>query len=134
MIRPSLVLARASLLACLACSSPPPDNPEGPGGPTGAECPLGSTLTYASFAQNFFKTYCTRCHSSTLSGAARNGAPPERNFDTYSGISTTDAALIDSVAAAGPAGINTFMPRNDPRPSNAARYQLGEWLACHEPP
>lgn len=127
-------LALASLLCLFACSSPKADDPDGPGGPTGAVCPTGSPYTYANFAKAFFSNYCIRCHGSDVVGSARNGAPPERNFDTYTGVLTTEASLMDSVAAAGPNGINTFMPRSAPRPTDMERYHFGEWLACHRPP
>lgn len=131
-LRTALVLASFSSIT--ACSAPQPDAPPGPGGPTGATCPVDSPYTYANFAHDFFSNYCVRCHGSTVVGAARNGAPDDRNFDTYTGVLSTDAALMDSVAAAGPNGVNTFMPRSDPRPTNKERYEFGEWLACHRPP
>ena len=40
---------------------------------------------------------------------------------------------IDENAAAGPAAINTVMPPEDPQPTQAQRYSLGEWLACGAP-
>jgi uncharacterized membrane protein len=73
--------------------------------------------------------YCTRCHSSTLTGAARNGAPIGHDFDTFDGVLKV-AEHIDEYAAAGPAAVNTLMPPSNPTPSEAERHQLGEWLAC----
>jgi hypothetical protein len=40
---------------------------------------------------------------------------------------------IDEQAAAGPDHVNTSMPPSGPRPSEAERRQLGEWLACGAP-
>ena len=140
MREPRFSLATLSLLSFLACSSPTPSDPPQPGGPTGAECPPDSTLTYRlpsgdpGFAQTFFTNYCIRCHASALTGADRHGAPPDRNYDSLVGLVETGGALIDGAAAAGPLRANTFMPRSDPRPSDAERHQLGEWLACHMPP
>ncbi|HMJ15814.1 MAG TPA: hypothetical protein VK524_30570 [Polyangiaceae bacterium] len=99
------------------------------GAHSGATCPEGSTLTYENFAAPFFANYCTRCHSSQLSGAARAGAPPGADFDTLEGI-LAHAHHVDQYAAAGPEAANTFMPPSDPRPPLAERLQLGEWLAC----
>ncbi|HZA51573.1 MAG TPA: c-type cytochrome [Myxococcaceae bacterium] len=102
------------------------------GGPTGATCPTSSTLTYQSFGQGFMATYCTRCHSSSVTGTARQGAPVGINFDTLEGIRAS-AVTTDSHAAAGPNGINADMPPSSPAPSEAERRQLGEWLACGAP-
>jgi hypothetical protein len=105
-------------------------HPEGSvGPPTGATCPPGSTLTYESFAQPFMEAYCTRCHSSQLSGAARNGAPLGHDFDTEAGILVV-GDHVDQYAGAGPNAVNTTMPPEDPRPTEAERRQLAEWLAC----
>lgn len=103
-------------------------------GPTGATCPDGSTVTYDSFAQGFFGSYCVRCHSSTLTGStARMGAPPDVNLDSHAAITPTVAARIDRVAAAGPTRINVFMPISGTAPSDAERDLLGEWIACGTP-
>jgi hypothetical protein len=103
------------------------------GGPTGAVCPPNSTLTYDTFAQSFMNSYCVSCHSSTLSGSARNGAPSDHNFDTLAGLRATEPEHIDEEAAAGPNRVNTDMPPGEPRPSDAERRELGEWLACGMP-
>ena len=99
------------------------------GPPTGALCPPSPTLTYANFGQAFMEAYCTRCHSSTLTGAARMGAPDFHDFDTQFGVQAV-AEHIDEAAAAGPAATNTAMPPNAPMPSLAERQQLAEWIAC----
>jgi len=114
----------------IACSDP---MEEDAGGPSGATCPETSTLTYESFGRNFMSQYCTRCHSSTLTGSSRHGAPSDHNFDTLEGIRATPTEHIDEEAAAGPLNVNTSMPPNDPRPSEGERQDLGEWLACGTP-
>jgi hypothetical protein len=104
---------------------------EDEGTPSGAEC--DSTLTYENFGMAFMTSYCTGCHSSTLSGTARNGAPEDHDYDTLDGILLV-AEHIDEHAAAGPDATNDLMPPLDPRPSQAEREQLGAWLACEEVP
>jgi len=120
------------LCACSAlvagCSS---DDPEA--GATGSACPSSSTLTYDGFGKRFMDRYCVRCHSSALTGSARNGAPSDHNFDTLEGLHATEPEHIDEQAAAGPARVNTAMPPDDPRPSEAERRELGEWVACGMP-
>ena len=103
-----------------------------PGRPSGATCPTESTLSYATFGEAFMSQYCTSCHSSSLSGAARNGAPSDHNFDTLDAIRDVGADHIDRAAAAGPDYVNTVMPPSgqEPQPSEEERRLLGEWLAC----
>jgi len=102
---------------------------EAEGVPTQSVCPPGSTLTYDTFGRPFMESYCTRCHSSTLSGSARMGAPEFHDFDTRNGIIAV-AEHVDEYAGAGPAAVNTIMPPSGARPAEAERRQLGEWLAC----
>ncbi|MEE2751024.1 MAG: hypothetical protein VX519_06315 [Myxococcota bacterium] len=52
---------------CITCDSP-------------CESPLG--VTWESYGQGFFQTYCNACHSSTTE--ARNGAPEGVDFDQAS--------------------------------------------------
>lgn len=98
---------------------------------TGSECPTASAPTYTTFGKTFFDTYCTSCHSSARTGAMRGGAPVGRDYDTLAGI-RKDLSAIDSEAAAGPNGTNTSMPSSLPRPSEAERMTLGQFLACEQ--
>ena len=116
-----------ALAGAASCGGDDDHGHEGEG--SGAICPSGSTLTYDNFGRNFVSTYCTRCHSSLLSGAARQGAPGDHNFDSFAGIFTM-ANHIDAEAAAGPNAVNNAMPPSDPKPSDDERRKLGEWLAC----
>ncbi|HWO20072.1 MAG TPA: hypothetical protein VNO30_14900 [Kofleriaceae bacterium] len=102
------------------------------GPPTESTCPQGSTLTYNNFGKQFMESYCTSCHSSELTGAARNGAPTFHDFDTLFGIKAV-SDHIDEASAAGPAAINEGMPEDGPKPSEMERYLLGEWIACGMP-
>lgn len=107
--------------------------PPGDTYPSGAPCPDGSTLTYESFGQNFFTTYCIRCHSvANVGSIARNGAPEDVNFDTIELIRPL-ARRIDFMAAIGPNREGRIMPLNGLRPSDAEREDLGRWLACGAP-
>ncbi len=98
---------------------------------SGAECPTSNPPTYDSFAKNFFDSYCTSCHASDKTGAMRGGAPSGLNYDTLAGIQK-DLSGIDSEAAAGPDSTNTSMPPGLPRPTEAERMQLGQFLACEK--
>ena len=103
------------------------------GPPTEATCPPDSTLTYAGFGEPFMTSYCIRCHSSTLMGPDRQGAPLLHDFNTLYGI-LPFISHIDETAASGPMATNTSMPVGDPTPSLDERTMLGEWLACGAPP
>ncbi len=129
--RPFLAgLGGTVLLALCGCGGGDDDDN---GEPTGNTCPPGgTTLTAQNFAQPFFQSYCTRCHSSTLSGPQRNGAPPDANFDTLEGI-RAELEEINELAGADSAGVNTVMPPSDPKPTDDERRQLNEWIICGAP-
>jgi cytochrome c5 len=112
------------------CGGTPDNGVFGP--PTGATCPQGSTLTYESFGMQFMTSYCTRCHSSELTGTARQGAPAFHDFDTVEGVRAV-ADHVDQTAAFGPEAQNQSMPPSGSRPSAAEREMLAEWLACGAP-
>lgn len=127
--RLSVALVAVAIACLLGCED---DDSELTGTPTESFCPTPQTLTYASFGQAFFDSYCQRCHASTVTGAARNGAPDDHVFDQVEDIRLI-AEHIDELAAAGATVVNTAMPPDSPRPSDAERRQLGEWLACGAP-
>lgn len=94
------------------------------------ECPSDSTLSYDNFGKAFMTSYCTRCHSTTLTGAARNGAPSDHNFDTLAGIIDEIEHVEESAGAGAGASI---MPPSGAKPSDAERQQLSDWIACGAP-
>ncbi|HEX5061030.1 MAG TPA: hypothetical protein VFV99_16800 [Kofleriaceae bacterium] len=116
------------LCALVACGGE--DSVFGP--PTEATCPPNSPLTYDNFGAGFMASYCTRCHHSELTGAARMGAPSFHDFDTIFGIRAV-SNHIDETTASGPASTNEGMPPDKPFPSLTERKLLGEWIACGMP-
>jgi uncharacterized membrane protein len=120
-------LCGASVLVLAGCGGS-----TGPTGSTGATCPQGSTITAQNFGNAFLNQYCNRCHSSTLSGAARQQAPVGMDFDTPAGV-REHLKDIDASSASGPNRTNTEMPPNGTRPTADERKKLGEWLACGAP-
>lgn len=123
-----LLLALAA--SDIACESTHRDE----GKPTGAVCPQTQTLTltYDNFGQGFLQKYCLRCHSESVAGADRGGAPGDHNFDLHVDVMLL-ADHIDEHAGSGPDATNTIMPPSDPRPTMSERRQLSEWLACGAP-
>jgi hypothetical protein len=77
---------------------------------------------WASYAQGFFASYCTRCHSSTLVGDARNGAPDGYNWDDQASV----RAHLDLIRSA--VGVANFMPPSDPRPACDERRRIVAWI------
>lgn len=102
------------------------------GPPTGATCPTGSQVTYTNFGAKFMTDYCTRCHSSTLTGSARMGAPKYHDFDTQLGVQQV-ADHVDQTAGSGPESTNESMPYDGAEPTLEERQKLAEWIACGAP-
>jgi uncharacterized membrane protein len=128
----------ASVLALglLACGDDKKDSggdsedDEDVGVSTGALCPDSSPPTYADDVKPIVDKYCTTCHATSVTGAARHDAPGDHNFETQAGL-IEEAHHVDQAAAAGPDSTNTMMPPEGyPAPSVAERKILGEWLAC----
>src|SRR5262245_66555115 len=84
------------------------DHPELTGTPTESVCPTTQTLTYANFGQTFFNGYCQRCHASTVTGAARKGAPDDHVFDQVEDIRLLHDHF-DELAAAGTSEVNAVL-------------------------
>jgi cytochrome c5 len=128
----AFALLLAGSLAVAGCDEHGHDHSAAIGPATESKCPSVQTLTYDNFGRGFIQTYCARCHASTVTGAARKGAPADHTFDDIHEIRGL-AHHIDQYAASGPAATNTAMPKDDPRPSLEERRKLGEWLACGSP-
>ena len=97
---------------------------------TGASCPSDNAPTAQDFGQDFLQRYCLSCHSASVSGRGRGGAPTDLNYDTLEEV-RRHAEAIDAHAAAGPGATNTAMPPPGlPQPTLEERQKLGQWLAC----
>ncbi len=109
----SLLIVIPGLVACGS----------GPGDATGSTCPTDSTLTYTSFGQAFIQSHCLACHSAS--------GPESPKLDTLVQVQAAKSD-IDRSAAAGPNGVNTYMP-DGVAVDEGERRRLGEWLACGAP-
>jgi len=73
------------------------------------------------------RSLCTSCHASTLTGAARNKAPADINFDGYAAAASQarqSAALVNS---------GVMPDRGSPQPSDEQKTALALWAACGTP-
>jgi uncharacterized membrane protein len=101
---------------------------------SGATCPEEGGPTARDFGRAFLESYCLSCHSASVTGPARGGAPEEVNFDSLEEV-RRQAETIDTHCAAGPSASNSAMPPSSSphQPTQEERLKLGQWLACGAP-
>lgn len=110
MIRLALFAALAvPVVACTAASST---------GITAAdlECPVGSTLSYATFGAAFMTDNCLSCHTTKQRPA----------LTTLAAVQANKAAIISFA-------VTTARMPADGSISDEERQVLGEWLTCGAP-
>lgn len=83
--------------------------------------------TWHAFAGGFVTTWCTPCHSASLSGPARNGAPDGLDFDRWSEV----VAVRDRVAVRATGPSPTMPPLGGVAEADVALF--ARWLACGAP-
>jgi len=130
------------VLCCLALTSwltscdggPPGDGglPPADAGPgaqdSGAPDAGPSADTWASWAGDFFATYCTRCHSGGT-----------RDYRTIDDVRRDQATIACGVSAVAEAGCGSFPPPRQfpvgsgPFPEDAERGRLIDWLRAGLP-
>jgi uncharacterized membrane protein len=100
------------------------DEPDAPSG--GCE---DTTLTYTSFAKPFIGSYCASCHGASVTGTSRLGAPVDDVFDTRAQVAAKADDIKEQVV------VMKTMPfgNGTPKPSDADRVKLGQWLSCGAP-
>jgi uncharacterized membrane protein len=115
----SLAVAASSAAILSGCSS---DDSSG-------NLPMVECVNVPSYSQvTMLTTTCTTCHSSTLSGAARTGAPPTINFDTYAGaVASADEAAFAVYRGTMPPSGASSIPEAD-------KEKLYVWAQCGTPP
>lgn len=88
--------------------------------------PMGDT--WADFARPFFVSWCTRCHSTTLTTAEmRRGAPDGFNWDDEASVRRELARIRAAV------GVDNYMPLTPPNPSCDERRRLIRWIDIGAP-
>lgn len=122
----------AATLGAFATGCLSPDNPlpgeVTAGDPDEVDC---SELTYENFADNFFRSYCLRCHSATLVGdLARSDAPVGINYDTIEGVREFATRIR---LRAGQLGDMPPLLAPVPKPNEEERRMLIQWIDCAAP-
>jgi mono/diheme cytochrome c family protein len=94
------------------------------GGADLGECPPDSAAQQLTGRQ-VVETYCLSCHSSALSGAARQGAPGDLNFDDLATVRDEAESMYSETEGGSmpPAG----------GVSGAPLEAMRVWLACGAP-
>jgi uncharacterized membrane protein len=72
--------------------------------------------------------FCTSCHSSAVTGAARMRAPVGFDYDTYT------AAQASARAAAATVHSDTMPPHGQPIPTDDQKNSFYAWALCGTPP
>jgi uncharacterized membrane protein len=99
------------------CGSDPPAAPL-------VDCTMVTPQKYSALT---IWPLCTACHSSALSGAARNMAPVATNFDTY------EAAKSKAALAATRVNFSQMPPAGATQPSAEQKAALLAWATCGTP-
>lgn len=81
--------------------------------------------TVPKYAEMTAWTKCTNCHSTTLSGPTRAGAPATINFDKY------DEAVMDADRAKSEVETGSMPPGGGL--SAEEKAQIVEWASCDTP-
>lgn len=108
------------------CDDPLPD--AGYEGADACSDPSLGTVQYfeQTMIPEFFEPYCLTCHSTTVQGAARRGAPGYLDFDAFDSATSVNAATWSRVAS-------REMPPMAKTPSTAELELLVDWLNCTAP-
>lgn len=90
-----------------------------------AALPAGTCLGYQSVIKPLLERHCTSCHASTLSGAARHGAPGTVDLDSYAGVvAAADRARVRVVDGTMPPGGGI---------ADAERTHFADWVDAGKP-
>ncbi|NCG18964.1 MAG: hypothetical protein GWP91_08130 [Rhodobacterales bacterium] len=108
--------------ALLACGGGPADEPV----PDESTCEV-EPVTWDNFARGFIQTQCLPCHTATLSGVDRRGAPPTVNYDTYTEV----VAQLGRITARATGSTPTMPPAGGIPDED--RQRLLDWVLCGAP-
>jgi len=123
-VRVALVLALHLLAAC--SSNDPQDEPDSSPPPANT-CPPPAEVPTFSDLESGILPICRECHSASVTGDARQGAPPGIDFDTYEQFANAGESAAYLVRY-------RIMPfPNGDGPTEEQRKELYDWVACGKP-
>lgn len=121
----------AGLIACAGLGACSPDSPLSEDLLATVEQIECATVSYESFAADFFARYCLNCHNADLKGdLARSDAPNGIDFNSLESIRPFQRRIRLR------AGVQGDMPPRllpVPRPSEQERLMLIRWIDCGTP-
>jgi uncharacterized membrane protein len=111
---PTAVLMAVMIGGSMGCGSDDDDDPD-----------VSCTGTIPAYAEVDAFNKCTTCHSSSLTGSARNGAPADDNFDTEAGAEAHDDEIAHEVSegAMPPPASNITL-------TAAEKHEILKWAVC----
>lgn len=99
---------------------------DGGGEEEGPDVDCGA-VTVPKFSEMTAWAKCTNCHSTTLTGAARNAAPPAINYDDYASARTNAQTAMHEV-------FEGEMPlAGSPQLTEDEKTQIYNWASCDTP-
>jgi uncharacterized membrane protein len=116
LVRLSLVVCAGLFLACGGSDDPPAPL---------VDCTMVTVPKYSQLTAALPK--CTACHSSALTGAARNMAPVGANFDTY------EAAKAKATLAASRVSFGQMPPAGSTPLTADEKAAIVAWGSCGAP-
>jgi uncharacterized membrane protein len=115
----AIMLAGASLISVAVTAGCSDDASTG-----GDNC--DTVKGYAELSSAFSK--CTNCHSSALTGAARNAAPVGTDYDTYDLAKPNAQKIFDRVSD------GTMPQPGYPQFQGTEKQDMLDWASCGAPP
>lgn len=136
------LIHKLSLIALLACGGHEdygPDTPvevepepisniETKSPPTALNCPKGTHLSFKNIGKSLLASYCTMCHSASLTVGQRGGAPEAVNLDSAQDVALWRALILDRIKPEA----KTPMPPGK-NLTKTDRQLFEEWLNCGAP-
>jgi uncharacterized membrane protein len=127
-VRPVYAALSQTLLVLAACSSNDRQSAPDASAPPVASCSAPERVPTFADLERGILLICRECHSASVTGDARHGAPEGLNFDTYEQFANAGETASYLVRYG-------IMPKPDAGkvPTEEQRQELYDWAACGKP-